>query len=159
MDTLPTDGEIDCMKKNEILHNLRKLNVKGLTGNKEELANRLKSHVALEQHIPIPKFDFSADLADFEKRRDIFNSVDIKWSSEYTKNTVPNDFNHEKINSFMAVTVSIDDSEIDIRTEKPSIKGRKLYASSKVQFWDWGQKNDLILFRANIEASMRNECR
>ena len=43
---------------------------------------------------------------------------------------------------------------IDSSTDKPAKKGRQLYVSRKIQMVETCLKNDLILFRSNIEASM-----
>jgi hypothetical protein len=49
--------------------------------------------------------------------------------------------------------------EVDAGTEKPSVKGRRMYCSEKLTLVEAANSGSDVFFRANCEASLRKACR
>ena len=161
MNNLPSDLEIDSFNKNQILHWLRKLG-KPTTGNKPELLERLKVFTNLEKNVPNPDIDLNlVPVSDnIEEQRKIFDSSSINWSDDLSKIAIPSGFGLDVIQDFLtSLTVLHRDEALAVGTEKPAIKGRRLYLSSKIQFCECGLKDTAVVFRCNIEASLKSEFR
>ena len=159
MDKLPTFIEVDSMTKNQLLFWIRKFKTVPVTGNKKELSDRLKALVNREIVNPAQNFDLNLShiSADFEEKRKLFDLTELLWSSDVSAAQIPSNFNLGTINSFLtSITVVYNDEELAAGTEKPAVKGRKMYASSKIQLCEFSQKDSFLLFRCNMEASMKS---
>ena len=160
MKKLFRDIEIEAMNKNELLSNLRTYGAKGINAlNKPELIERLKKLVNREIDFPSEsKVNVDSKFQAILQKRTIFDKAGLVWSPECDSHSIPTGFSIMKIHNFLTEdSVLIGDEELDAGTEKPAIKGRQLYLSAKIQFWEYCKDNDLHLFRANISASMKQE--
>ena len=163
MKKLFRDIEINAMNKNQLVFNLRSYGAK-ITGNKPELADRLKDYVKREIDFPSNDdldIDFETESVTLEHRRKIFDRRDLVWSNEMSTKIVPDGFDLQKITNFLTNRFfQSGDKTTNLGTTKPAVKGRQSYLSGRVQHWEHSKTNDndnnYVLFRANITASMRN---
>ena len=156
-----SEMEINSMKKNELLFNLQQYGVRGVSNlNKDDLSNLFKHHVNRERVQPSGEpIDLDSVEKDLEEKRRLFDSSALVWSNDISKISVPKDFTLNKIDKFLtSITILLDDEQIHAGTEKPAVKGRRLYLSEKIQYFEFTlQKNpDLLLTRCNMEASMKS---
>ena len=148
----PTPEELDRMKKSEIVAFL-KSRKKRCTGNRPELLQYAKS--------VIEEVDMSLDetiLDSLVEKRSVFELQTLKWASyESLKSSeIPEKFDITTVTNFLTnILMDFGDEEIDTGTEKPAQKGRKMYTSKKIQFVEFCIHENLLMFRANIEASMK----
>ena len=159
-----SDIEVDSMSKNLLLHHLRQYGAKGVSNlNLPDLRKRLKSVIKRDIDFPSDKeLDLSLKQKAIEDKRKIFDDNDLLWSSELNNiSIIPENFSLQKISDFLTIDpVLIDGEEVDAGTEKPTLKGRKMYLSSKIQHWEFSKnQSGMVLFRANVDASMRSELR
>jgi hypothetical protein len=69
---------------------------------------------------------------------------------------VPEEFDLTIINQYLTSMIFEEGDEfVPSGTEKPAKRGRLLYLSDKIQLCQSAEIADKILFRANVEASMR----
>ena len=93
--------------------------------------------------------------------RKVFDDPDLNWTNILLKKPHPSKgFGLRKVEDFLtsAVMISEDGDETDVCTSKPSIRGRKLYASSRfrlVEFFLQCQKDDIHLYRSITGASLK----
>ena len=157
-----SENDINGMNKNTLHFHLRKYGAKGVSALKiSDLRDRLKKLVKREHDFPSQeKLDLNARFQDILKKRSIFENSNLLWSTTSASNLIPKAFCLEKVNEFLTSDLLLfGDEEIDAGTEKPAIKGRRMYLSEKTQFWECCKSDDNVLFRANIGASMVAECR
>ena len=145
--------------------NLEKMNVSQLkqflkergkrsSGNKLKLLELAKLYI----HSPVLS-DSTLSQTSFDE---IFDNTSISWN-EVSKAMVPTNFSIENIHSYLSdlsyvqiIDNGEDEEIIDSSTEKPAVKGRRLYLSSKIQVFESCMRKNDVLFRATIEASMRS---
>ncbi len=93
----------------------------------------------------------------------IFNEPSLHWVdiAALHSRDFPADFDIDKVNEYLTTGLyNFDDEMIECGTIKPTVKGRKLYASGKVQLCECAQDEETnILFRSTIEASMKSAFR
>ena len=119
-------------------------------------SNYSKSEFSAED---IQKFR-AVELDLIEKRR-TFDS-DLTWEDifEFGKEIIPQKFNSEIINSFLRSNfVSIQEKIVYSEIDKPAVKGQEMYYSDMIQRCQTACNEDLVMFRAEIGASMRDVIR
>ena len=127
-----------------------------LAGNKAELLKRAHLY---DKKSDVPNISSKPDVPE-ASLRGIFEDPTIVWTdvAEMKDNTIPQGFDISVINSFLAeVFYDVDEEEaIQTGTVKIPVKGRQMYVSEKIHLCQYGQLgNDVLAFRANVEASMK----
>ena len=111
--------------------------------------------------------DLVLDLDTFkeiESKRKCFDSADLIWT-DYTKlnkNVIPNGFGLDVITKFLTETfikAYNDQNPVETGIENPAKKGSQMYKSKKVQMVEWSIDKNLILFRAHVMGSLKQELR
>ena len=105
---------------------------------------------------------------ELEEQRKIFESDKVVYEDvlKTKKVKIMSGFDLDKIYSFLTVVfvsaAAMKAGEvINVGTEKPTVKGREMYLSSKVMYCEHGQSSkedgDLHIFRANMTASYKKD--
>ena len=112
----------------------------------------------------------SASAPDSSVSSEIFRA-DLVWEDFSRPLSIPQQFNISSLIEYlsectlrMSVAVPEDSGEdetvFDSSTKKPSVKGRRMYASKKIQLLEKSQLcNGGIAFRCNMTASFGKDCR
>ena len=153
---IPTDEELEKMKRSEIVDFLRSRN-KRRTGNKAELLAFAKN-VAHEAENASNVMVEATVLIDLVDKRKIFEKQELEWKNiDILKSSdIPGAFDSSKMNDFLTkMTISLEDEDVEVSVEKPAKKGRRLYSANKIQFCEVSRTDEHLLFRANIAASMK----
>ena len=149
----PSLEDLDKMKKDQIVAFLRSRG-KRTTGLKDDLLAYAKLVLRNE--------DISIDesvLASLLEKRKIFELQTLQWNPHETVkwSDIPEGFDILVISKFLTSTVlDFGDEMIETAIDKPAKKGRRLYNDKKIQYVESSTHEDLILFRANLEASMKS---
>jgi len=145
---------IKQMKVKELKEFLKKYDA-SLTGNKDSLIRRAGNYYNLHGHKE--KVENSCDelLKSLTEKRKVFDrNVEWKDISLLKKSDLPV-LDDDVISKFLTICdINFGDEEIDCGTEKPAKKGKIMYYSEKIQLCEFALENDLVLFRANMSASM-----
>jgi hypothetical protein len=120
-----------------------------------------------------------------ESEEDIFASDELVWRevTSHSQIAIPLSFSIDVLTTYLSTlpaalvtphveTYSDDDLEeteegagarvqvkVDAGTEKPSVKGRRMYCSEKLTLVEAANSGSEVFFRANCEASLRKDCR
>ena len=73
---------------------------------------------------------------------------------------VPDSFDNNTINQYLTSwRLFVNQEEVDGGTDKPAVKGPQMFKDKLIQFVQFSEDNvlDLVIFRANINASMAQE--
>jgi hypothetical protein len=116
-------------------------------------------------------------VSECDRGTDTFWDTSLAWKevTSHAEVTIPRPFSIEVVTTYLS-TVSaaaispnlqdgefeegeIDEVEVDAGTEKPSVKGRRMYASEKLTLVEAVTSGEDLLFRGNCEASLRKSCR
>jgi hypothetical protein len=116
-------------------------------------------------------------------RSDIFANSELVWQevTHHSQVSVPSAFSIDVLTTYLAtVPVSLvmpqseegaggvdtndmvggtEEVEMDAGTDKPSVKGRRMYVSEKLTLVEAANSGTDLLFRSNCEASMKKSCR
>ena len=156
--SIPTDEELEKMKRSEIVDFLRSRN-KRRTGNKAELLAFAKNVAREAQNEKSSDVLVEATvLMDLVEKRKIFEKTELVWKNIDTlkSSDIPGAFDSSKMNDFLTkITISIEDEDVEVDVEQPAKKGRRLYVANKIQFCEVSLTDEHLLFRANIAASMK----
>ena len=93
------------------------------------------------------------------EKRKTFDRSDLDWKdiTECDKEIIPNNFNLQIMETYLRLTnVSIRDKLVDSEVAKPSDKGREMYLSELIEKCQMSSDDQLVMFRAEIGASMKN---
>ena len=151
----PTDEQFDKMKREEIIEFLRSRG-KRRSGLKAELLAYAKAVAkeTLEENIIAD----SNVLEEILEKRKIFEDDTMQWSSfqSLKSSDIPKAFTMSVITNFLTkLHIQLDEDEvIDTEIDRHADKGRQMYFSRRIQMVETCSKDNFILFRANIEASM-----
>ena len=99
--------------------------------------------------------------SDMIEKRKVFDFCD-DWEDifEFGKEIIPKEFNSDVINNFLRSNfISIKEQMIYSEIDKPAVKGQEMYYSDMIQRCQTTSNEDLVLFRAEIGASMRDVVR
>ena len=102
---------------------------------------------------------FQAEESKLEEDRRVFSESNLSWAS--IKTIKPRCFPKyalKAVEDFLisSLVVFEDGDEIDAGTNKPSIRGRRLYASYRFQLVEVATKDDWYLFRSVSGASLKS---
>ena len=151
---MASESNIDSMKVNDLKTFLRQRG-KRCTGNKAELvrlAKLFKSDLLVSSH----------GVSTSMSVQDLFENCDLEWQdvSSLQQKDVPESFNIEEVNKYLTSgTYEYKGETIESGTGKPSVKGRHLYASGKVQLAEFTISGSSLLLRCTTEASMKSTFR
>ena len=156
-----TKPNFDCMKVDELKDYLRKNKAK-VSGNKSELLERAKAYFERSQNENSDEqqqVENSADLdlLDLEDKRQVFK-IKANWKSvtHFDREIIPYGFDNDVISAFLTrETYIFQDEPIQSGTAKPSRKGKDLYRDKKIQHAEYMKHNGWLVFRANMQASMK----
>jgi hypothetical protein len=105
---------------------------------------------------------------------DIFTKNGLVWNAINLPVVIPSSFSIDTITSYLStIPVSMviqqsaeeveeeqeEEEEANAGTDKPSVKGRRMYISEKLTLVEWATSGTNLLFRSNCEASLRKSCR
>ena len=136
-----------------------------LSGNKETLIKRAKLYQKKEEEIgndiPTTANEISEELKILQEKRKIFNQDyeyhEMDPSSTYA-HLVPESFNNDTVVTYLTSwKLYVNQEEVvDVGTNKPAVKGPQMFKDKLIQFVQFCEDNvlDLVIFRANINASM-----
>ena len=96
--------------------------------------------------------------SDLIEKRKIFDS-NLQWDDiENCSNIIiPKEFDIDIVNTFLRSSyITIRDKLVHSEVEKPNVKGRNLYFSDVIQRCQVASNQELLFFRAEIGASMKN---
>ena len=99
---------------------------------------------------------------DLIEKRKVFDKGDLDWKDifEFGKDIIPKEFSSDVINSFLRSNfVTIQDEMVYSEIDKPAVKGQEMYYSDMIQRCQTAFNEDLVMFRAEIGASMRDVVR
>ena len=152
--------DFEGMKVEELKEFLRKCCAK-LGGKKAELYQRAIDYFNARGNptstIPDTSVNVAAEiLEELDNDRNAFNQIgDWRPITDMSRSGIPNGFDIDTISNFLTTAVfNFEDEEIPSGTEKPSKKGQAMYSNGKIQHCEYLEKEDLIVFRANVEASL-----
>lgn len=108
----------------------------------------------------------AADVHALEQKRQVF-SENVTWQKleKGQLPQVPRRYTIKKIYAFLGALSVITDVTsgekvvTDCSTDKPAVKGRQMYRSRKIRLMKHAQFENKSLFRADIQASFKKECR
>ena len=152
----------ESMKVEDLKKYLRQCGAK-VSGNKPELLERAKAYFARaqneesEEQQQLVNNSGNDDLLNLEDKREVFK-MKGNWQAVTTfdKNIIPYAFDSDVISSFLTKDIYLfQDEEIQSGTEKPSRKGKDLYRDKKIQHCEFMKHNNWLVFRANMQASMK----
>ena len=154
--------KLDSLFITVAIKRLRKFNAK-TSGIKDDLIKRLKNEILRAKNVPmLPSLKLENISEELQENRKIFDKSELSWKYDLSlmyKKISPG-FNLEKIAKFLSSLKVIEgDEEVEIGTDRPAVKGREMYKSLKIHLCQFAKDADTILFRANMETSMRNEFR
>ena len=130
------------------------------TGKKEELRQRAFLYWSIKKSVDAKKKvnDKNSELlSKLEEEREIFDKKSLTWNdiSTFPKSLIPL-VKDDVISNFLTKChYSFGDELINCGTEKPTEKGKLMYFSGKIQLCQFSQDGETLLFRANMEASMK----
>ena len=155
----------DSMKVSELKRFLKD-NGASQSGNKPDLIKRAKLYHSKPKDDVNPSTssnEISEELKIYEEKRKIFDSDheyhDLEQGSRVS---IPDAFDSDTICQYLTNWRLYDkdnDEDVDISTRKPAKKGEKMYNDKMIQFVQYSEDDvlDLLIFRANINASMAQE--
>ena len=103
--------------------------------------------------------------AVLEEERKAFDNPQLKWKDVMNSGAsvkIPSGFTMDVIFTFLSM-VFVSANDLDLRdlnenlnvgTEKPTVKGRQMYSSERVTLCEFVNQENNIFFRANVSASM-----
>ena len=95
---------------------------------------------------------------DLIERRKVFDD-NLQWDDiqNISNNIIPKQFDIEVVNTFLRSSyITIKDKLVHSEVEKPNVKGRNLYFSDVIQSCQVASNQELLFFRCEIGASMKN---
>ena len=134
------------------------------TGNKETLIKRAKLYHKKEENgsmiPPATANEVSEELKILTEKRRIFDQDyeyhEMDPSSTYA-HLVPESFDLDTLLQYLTSwKLYVNQEEVDVSTDKPAVKGPQMFKDKLIQFVEFCEDNvlDLVIFRANINASM-----
>ena len=151
-----SNKDLESFSKNDLVSFLRERG-KAVGGLKADLLRRAK----LFQHDPVLTVQQETDRDEVQRRK-IFSDDSVLWHAISQEETlsIPADFNIDILSSYLTeVFLELEDDLVSCGTAKPAVKGRQLYVSGKVLLCEHAKFDGKTLFRAMMDASMRNTCR
>ena len=159
-----SNPDFDSMKVTELKRFLKDSGA-SQSGNKPDLIKRAKLYHSRPDAVnpSTSSNEISEELKIYEEKRKIFHSDheyhDLEQGSSVS---IPDDFDSDTISEYLSSWRLYDkdnDEEVDISTRKPAKKGEKMYNDKMIQFVQYSEDDvlDLLIFRANINASMAQE--
>ena len=134
-------------------------------GNKAELVKRATEYYEArgspdeheEERAQIDRVEKS-EIEKLEEKRKVF-TIKGNWKAisitSFKRNLIPSGFDSDVISSFLTTEIfHYDNEEIESGTFKPSRKGKDMYMSRKIQHCEFLLHQNMIIFRANVQASM-----
>ena len=111
----------------------------------------------------------AAPVPDSSTPTDIFRA-DLDWTEFSDQVVVPKGFDIGVLIDYLSSSTLqfssevVDDSEdeemvVDSSTKKPCVKGRRMYASKKIQHLEYSTLSSGVAFRCNMSASYGKDCR
>ena len=101
-------------------------------------------------------------LPSLVENRKIFDAQDLQWQSYQVVKPAdfPKDFDMFTITNFLTnVSIDFGDEQIQTGIDRRAKKGRSMYTTGKIHMVEASFKDNNLLFRGNIEASMKNHFR
>ena len=138
-----------------------------LSGNKETLVKRAKLYHKKEEENPSNNLttvnEISEEIKILQEKRKIFDQDheyhEMDPNSTYA-HLVPEAFVNNTIVQYLTSwRLFVNQEEVDGGTGKPAVKGPQMFKDKLIQFVEFSEDNvlDLVIFRANINASMAQE--
>ena len=135
-----------------------------LSGNKETLVKRAKLYHKNQEENPSNTLttvnEISEEIKILQEKRKIFDQDheyhEMDPNSTYA-HLVPEAFVNNTIVQYLTSwRLFVNQEEVDGGTDKPAIKGPQMFKDKLIQFVEYSEDNvlDLVIFRANINASM-----
>ena len=138
-----------------------------LSGNKETLVKRAKLYHKKGEENPSNNLttvnEISEEIKILQEKRKIFDQDheyhEMDPNSTYA-HLVPEAFVNNTIVQYLTSwRLFVNQEEVDGGTGKPAVKGPQMFKDKLIQFVQFSEDNvlDLVIFRANINASMAQE--
>ena len=153
----------DSMKVSELKSYLKDILGASVSGNKPALIKRAKLYHSKGDAVnpSTTSNDISEELRMYEEKRKIFHGDHEYHELEQGSSvSVPHSFDSDTISEYLSNwKLYVEDEEHDISTDKPAKKGEQMYYDKMIQFVQLSEDDvlDLMIFRANINASMAQE--